>query len=70
MPLSIATEVLGGVVRVVVEIIVELVFHGTGRVLLGPWPSRRRSDATFTVVGLVFWLAVAAAVGWALWAVD
>jgi hypothetical protein len=64
---SIATEVLGAVVRVGVEIVVELVFHGTGRALLSPWSSRRMSHARFTVVGFVFWLAVAASIGWALW---
>lgn len=68
MPLaSIATEALGGVVRVVVEVLFEVVCHGTGRVILRPWARTGISEAVYTAVGLVFWLVVGLAIAIWIW---
>ena len=64
MPLaSVAVETLGAVLRfVVVEIVVEILFHATGRAILLPWKARNVSSANITAVGAVLWFGVFAAV--------
>ncbi len=67
--LEASTEVLGGLLRITLrlfwEIAVELVLHGTGRLLLG---RGRRGDPpddhACTLVGLLFWAVV---IGLAYW---
>lgn len=67
MPLSsIGSEALSGVARVVFEIVVELVFHGTGRIILTSRGRCRSSDAATTAVGALFWLIVLVVAVW-LW---
>jgi hypothetical protein len=63
---SLASEALGGIARVVFEVFVEYVFHGTGRAILASRGSRDTSDAAFTLVGAVFWIGIVA-VGVGAW---
>jgi hypothetical protein len=70
MPIGdIASEALGGIARVIGRIIVELLFEviiqGTGYVLLRIFrPRAEPSDTACAVVGLLFWVGVAAAGYW------
>lgn len=68
MPLtSIAAEALGGVFRVVLEILFEVICHSTGRAILWPWGRKGISDGSCTAVGVVFWLVVGLAIGTWFW---
>ena len=66
---EIAGEALGGILRFVGRIFVELVFElliqGTGHVILKTLRSRKEpGDTESAIVGLLVWVAVAAAGFW------
>jgi hypothetical protein len=72
MAADLMAEAIGGLARVVVSLLVEVVFElairGVGRLLLGVGrPAREPDEAVCVVAGLAFW-AVVAALLWAFWA--
>jgi hypothetical protein len=67
MPASLVSEVAGAALRIVLEIIIEVVLHGTGRVILSPFRTRRFSDTAYASAGFAFWLLVAIVAGVWFW---
>jgi hypothetical protein len=67
MPIDEVTgSVVGGILRLVAwlffDVFIEIVIQGTGyRILRWVRPEKTPSDAACTLVGLVFWLAIATA---------